>query len=467
MSHTAPEHPVHPLTEPPDPRRWKALALISVAQFMLILDVTVVNIALPDLGADLRLGRGLLTWAVTAYTLTFGGLMLLGGRLADLFGARRQVLTGLAVFTLASLGTGLAGDGGLLLGGRIAQGVGAALLSPAALATVTTLFHGPERNRALGVWAGLGGLGFALGVLVGGALTAGPGWRWVFFVNVPVGAVLLALLPSVLPRGTAGRGRVDLLGALLVTGGTAALIYGLVKAGDTGWGSTAALVPLALAVALYAGFAAVEQRVSRPLMRVRLLGRPAVATGAGLMLVASAMLISMFFLSSLYLQHTRGYGALRTGLMFLPAAVAIGLGAQLASHLVGRIGGRPVAVAGLAVLAAGQLLLIGLHVIAGTALAAFGVGPVFVAATTSALSHVDPAEAGLASGVVNTFHELGGAVGVAVASTVAAASITGLGTGGFHTAFTVSAATAAVAGVLALWLVPAGRPAMPVGPHGH
>lgn len=274
---------------PPDPRRWTALALISVAQFMLILDVTVVNVALPDIGVDLVLSRSALTWTVTAYTLFFGGLMLLGGRLADTIGARRMMLIGLSVFTLASLATGLAQNQTLLLGGRVAQGIGAALLSPAALSTVATTFHGHERNKALGVWGALGGVGFAAGVLLGGVLTAGPGWRWVFFVNVPVGLVLLVTLPMVV-RGHAtrpSRQRLDLLGAGTVTAATAAFIYGMINAGDDGWSAVSTLVPLAAAVLLYGAFGWIERTVQTPLMRVTMLARRPVAAGAFLMLVSS------------------------------------------------------------------------------------------------------------------------------------------------------------------------------------
>ncbi|MGK5551944.1 MFS transporter [Actinomadura kijaniata] len=473
MSHAP--HGAHAVPQAVDPRRWKALALLSVAQFMLILDVTVVNVALPDIGAELRLDRTALTWAVTAYTLFFGGLMLLGGRLADAFGARRTLLTGLAVFTAASLATGLAQNALLLVGGRIAQGVGAALLSPAALATVTTAFHGTERNKALGVWASLGGAGFAAGVLLGGVLTAGPGWRWVFFVNVPVGIVLLAALPLTVRSRPGGSRRLDVPGAVLVTAATAAFVYGMTGAGDSGWSAPGTLLPLVAAVVLYAVFAVVERTVRAPLMHVGMLARRPVAVGAFLMLVASGLLISLFFLGSLYLQHARGVSAFQAGLLFLPAALATGAGAHAAGRLVGVVGTRAVAVAGLVLVAAGAGLLTGLsadggvwtRLLPGLVIAAAGVGPVFVTATTSALAHVEHAEAGLASGVVNTFHELGAAIGVAVASSVAAAGLATVpSVAGFTDAYLVFAITAAVAALLALWLVPPGRPRVS-GPHAH
>ncbi|OEJ25921.1 MFS transporter [Streptomyces agglomeratus] len=461
------------------------LVIVCVAQFMLILDVTVVNVALPDMAADLHLGRATLTWVVTAYTLCFGGLMLLGGRLGDAFGARRTLVAGLSVFTAASLVTGLAETAPVLLGGRIAQGVGAALLSPAALALVTTTFHGKERNKALGVWAAIGGTGSAAGVLLGGALTAGPGWQWVFYVNVPVGIALLAAVPAFVPARTPRPARLDVPGALLVTAGTGSLIYGLVKAGDAGWAAPATLVPLAGAAVLYALFAVVERVTPVPLMDLRMFTRRPVLAGAFLMLTATALLIAYFFLGSLYLQHARGLGPLRTGLVFLPVAVAIGIGAHLGSRLVGRIGSRTTAVAGMAVAAAGTVPLTRLTtdgsvyatLLPGLVVASLGIGAVFVTATATALAMVDHHEAGLASGVVNTFHEVGGSIGVAVVSTVAAAGIEGgmeaatgsatASTTGFTAAFTVCALAAAASAAVALALVPRGKPQMTNGPHVH
>ncbi|MFI2210535.1 MFS transporter [Streptomyces sp. NPDC020141] len=459
-----------------DPRRWTALALICAAQFMLVLDVTVVNVALPDMAADLSLGRAALTWVVTAYALVFGGLMLLGGRLADALGARRTLLAGLVVFTAASLLTGLAQNAPALIAGRVAQGVGAALLSPAALAIVTTAFHGAERTKALGVWAAIGGTGSAAGVLLGGALTAGPGWQWVFYINVPVGLALLAAIPALVPaRAAAPAVRLDVPGALLVTAGTGALIYGLVRAGDSGWSDPATLLALGGSAALYGVFALVERASRAPLMDLRMFTRRPVLAGSFLMLIATALLIALFFLGSVDLQHARGHGPMATGLVFLPVAVAVGLGAHLGSRLLGRLGGRAVASAGLAVAAAGgaplTLLPAGSPVYAtllpGLSLTAFGVGAVFVAATSTALATVDHREAGLASGVVNTFHEVGGSVGVAVVSSVAAAGITVGEASGFTAAYTVLAVAAAVAAALSLAVVPAGRPPSTGGPYVH
>ncbi|MFJ9011680.1 DHA2 family efflux MFS transporter permease subunit [Streptomyces canus] len=458
-----------------DPRRWLMLALLCLAQFMLILDVTVVNVALPDMAADLNLGRETLTWVVTAYTLCFGGLMLLGGRLADAIGAHRSVLAGLAVFTAASLVTGLATSAPMLLSGRVFQGIGAALLSPAALSIVTTSFHGDERNKALGVWAAIGGTGSAVGVLLGGALTDGPGWEWVFYINVPVGVVALAALPAVLPRHSPRPARLDLPGAVLVTAGTGSLIYGLVKAGDAGWGSAAAVFPLLGGLVLYGAFVAVERASRAPLMDLRMFTRRPVVAGAFLMLVATALLIAFFFLGSVYLQHLRGFSPLKTGLVFLPVAVATGIGAHLGSRLVGRIGSRTTAVAGMVIAAAGSVPLAWLSaddsvyvgLLPGLVVASFGIGAVFVTATTTALAMVAHEEAGLASGVVNTFHEVGGSIGVAVMSTIAATGIERGAIDGFTDAFTLSAAAAAASALIAVVLVPRGKPQMTGGPHVH
>jgi EmrB/QacA subfamily drug resistance transporter len=478
-------HPVRDTNEPhepqesADPRRWKALAAVSVAQFMLILDLTVVNIALPDLGADLDLSRTALTWAISAYGLVFGGLLLLGGRLADAFGARNVMLTGLVIFTLASLASGLAQNETLLIGGRVGQGAGAALLSPAALAAITTGFHGQERNKALSVWAALGGVGFAAGVLIGGLLTSGPGWRWVFFINVPVGVVLLAAIRAVVPpRRHPDRAdrRVDVLGAVTVTAATGSFIYSMINAGDAGWADLETLLPIAAAIVGYGVFMVVERTVPTPLLHPSLLSRRPITTGAFLMLVAAGVTIADLFLGSQYLQHLRGRSALETGLFFLPPALALRIGAIAAGRLVGTIGTRPVAVVALALVAIGNALLIGvsadgnvyLEALPGTFLFALGGGPLFVAATTSALGRVSQHEAGLVSGIVQTFNPLGAAICVAVASTVAAAGLTGTPSiDGFTDAFTVFTVAAAVAAVASLRLVPSGTPQMTGTPHAH
>ncbi|MFG1806830.1 MFS transporter [Streptomyces sp. NPDC049040] len=469
-------HPAHgPHEAAPDPRRWAALTVICLAQFMLVLDVTVVNVALPGIARDLHLDRTTLTWVVTSYTLCFGGLMLLGGRLADALGARRTVTAGLALFTAASLAAGAATGAAMLIGARVAQGVGAALLSPAALSLVTTTFHGKERTKALGVWAGIGGAGSAVGVLLGGALAGGPGWSWIFYVNVPVGVLALTALPRLVAARAPRPSRLDVPGALLVTAATTALIYGLVKAGDTGWDGTATVLPLVGAAVLYALFAVTERRTAAPLMDVTMLTRRPVVAAALLMLIATGLLIATFFLGSVYLQQVRGLSAPRTGLVFLPVAVTTALGAQTASHLLGVVGSRPTAVAGMAVAAVGMVPLTRLDggtginsvLMPSLSVAALGIGAVFVTAVTTAMAMVRPTESGLASGVVNTFHEVGGSIGVAVVSTVAATGIEVGSPSGFARAFTVLAVAAGATAVVAVGLVPQGRPKPPGGGHAH
>ncbi|GAA0355108.1 MFS transporter [Microbispora corallina] len=460
---------------PPGPRRWWLLGLLSVAQFMLVLDVTVVNVALPDIGADLALQGGVVPWVLTAYTLAFGGLMLLGGRAADMSGARRVLLGGLTIFVLASLVSGLAADATMLLAGRAAQGVGAALMSPAALSVITTTFAGEDRSRALGVWAAIGGAGSALGVILGGLLTSGPGWRWVFFINVPAGLAILALLPTLIPasrRHLAATGRVDVAGALSVTLATGAAIYGLINAGGHGWLAGSTLLSLAAAVLLYGVFAVVERGAATPLMPLRVLTRRPVVAGASLMLVATGLLVSAFFLGSFYLQRLHGYSAATTGLAFLPIALGTTIGAHTGSRAVTHLDGRVLAAGSLTVTAAGCGLAAGAGgpalLIAGLTLAAIGVGAALVTAVTAALTAVAPDEAGTRSGIVNTFHELGGALGVAVLSTVAAGGVTGeVSATGVALAFTVGAVAALAAAALSVFVVPPGVAPAGATPHAH
>ena len=367
----------------------------------------------------------------------------------------------------------------MLIAARAAQGVGAALLSPAALSIITTTFHGGERRRALGAWAALAGAGAAVGVLVGGLLVSGPGWQWVFFVNVPVGVLVAAAVPVTVaasPRQAAGR--IDVPGALVVTAATGLLIYGLVEAGDRGWGAAGTLGPLAAGLGLLGGFAVVERLVAAPLVDLRLLATRPVVAGFVVMLAASGLLISGFFLNSLLLQRVMGLSALGTGLVFLPVAVATVIGAQAGAHLLGRLGGRPVAAAGFALAAVGMALLGGISagddavtgVLPGFVLAAAGLGMAFVTATTTALSHIDPRRAGLVSGVVTTAHELGAALGVAIASTLAGTGVDGGSAAtsavvaGFGDAFLAGAILAGMAAVATSRLLPPGRPPATGGP---
>lgn len=444
----------------PHPLRWRILGFLGVAQLMLILDVTVVAIALPHIETDLNLSREALTWTVSAYTLTFGGLLLLGGRIADLIGAKRVVLAGLLIFTVASLATGFAGSPEMLVGGRVAQGVGAAMLSPSALALVMALFSGDERNRALGVWSALGGGGAALGVLLGGLLTAGPGWPWVFYINVPIGVVIVAALAWMLPhqRAAAPRAQLDVFGALLVTASSGALIYALINAGDQGWLTPATGWLVLLAAVGYLAFVLWQRKARSPLMDVALLARRPVATGTFLILMATALMIAVFFLGTFYFQRALGYGALHTGLLFLPVALATMLGANLTGRAISRLGARPLAVVGLLTgavgMAAPALWMGPVAVVVGVTVAAAGTGAVFVVASAIALGQVAPHEAGVASGIVSTFHEFGASIGAAVVSSVAAASLVGDTLTGFENGFIVAAVAAGVAAIVAAVLTP-------------
>jgi EmrB/QacA subfamily drug resistance transporter len=452
-------------------RRLQILILLCFAQFMVVLDVTVVNVALPSIGHALNLSRDTLTWVVTGYTLGLGSLLIFGGRLADALGRKAVFLAGLALFTAASMTAGLAGDGAMLLSSRVVQGIGAAVLSPSALAIMTTEFTGDERNRAFGVWAAIGGAGAVIGVVVGGALTTALGWRWVFLINVPVGVVVGLLVPRVVPRRPRGAAaRQDVLGALMGCGSVALLMYGLIRAGDSGWSSAAALVPIFLGLVGAAGFVLVERRAPAPLLPMDLLRRPPLPGAVLVMVSVTGLLYSAFFLNSIYLQDVRRLSPLHVGLVFLPVAFAMIIGAHLAVRLVTAVGARYISVASLALTAAGLLLLAFAGVnsgglaglLAGFAMTTMGTGAALVAATATGLSGEDQQHAGLASGILNTGHELGGSLGIAVVSAVAAASIAphaGAEVAGFQHAFLATGIAAAVMAAAAAVLVPAGRPA--------
>ncbi|WP_163544355.1 MFS transporter [Occultella kanbiaonis] len=448
------------------PKRWVALALLGTAQFMLILDVTVVAIALPQMGADLGLSRDVLTWVVAAYTVTFGSLMLLGGRSADLFGARPIVYGGLVTFVLGSLVAGLAQSAPMLLTGRVGQGLGAAMLSPAALSVVVRLFSGAERNRALGIWSALGGGGAAVGVLLGGLITAGPGWPWVFFINVPVGAVVLVglvrVLPPLRPVEPAGAG-LDVPGALLVAGATGLAIYSLTAAGELGWATAQTIVPAAAAAGLYVLFGWRQRTAASPLMDLELLGRRPVTAGVFVILIATALMVAVFFLGTFYFQQSAGHGPLATGLLFLPVALATMAGANLGGRLIARVGARRLGAGGM-LIAAGGLLVPALWTTTaattiGVTFGAFGIGALFVVASATALGQVGPQEAGVASALLSTFHEFGASLGVATVSSIAALSLAGGGDAGFRQAFIAAAIAAVVAAVVSAVVIPARRAA--------
>ncbi len=452
-------------------RRWLALGLLCTAQFVVVLDASIVNVALPSIGAALSFSQENLSWVVNAYVLTFGGFLLLGGRLADLLGRRRVFMFGLVLFALASLAGGFAESEGMLIAARAVQGLGAAILSPAALSIVTTTFRdGAERNKALGVWGAVAGSGGAAGVLLGGVLTDGLGWEWVLWVNVPIGLAAAAIAPTLVAesRSEASTRSFDVAGAFSVTAGLSVLVYALVDATDAGWGSTQTIGLLALAVVLLAAFVAIELRSDAPLVPFRIF-RIRTLTGANVVgILIGASLFSMFFFISLYMQQVLGYSAIKAGLSYLPLALTIILTAGVASQLVTRVGFKPVLAAGMLFIAAGlvwfgQVSVGGSYVsdiLGPSLLAAVGLGLAFVTSTIAAVSGVDAEEAGLASGLINTSQQVGGALGLAVLATVAT-STTNDATGppaqaltdGFQNAFLAGAGIAALGFVLTLVLI--------------
>ena len=411
-------------------RRWIALGLLCMAQFVVVLDAAIVNVALPSIGEDLAFSQANLSWVVNAYVLTFGGFLLLGGRLADLLGRRRVFMFGLVLFALASLAGGFATSEGWLIGARAVQGLGAAILSPAALSIVTTTFRdGAERNKALGAWGAVAGSGGAAGVLLGGVLTEYLGWEWVLWVNVPIGIAAALIAPSLVAesRSESLTRAFDFGGAITVTAGLSVLVYALVDATDVGWGSTQTILLLAVAVALIAAFVAIERRSDAPLVPFGIF-RLRTLTGANVVgVLTGASLFSMFFFISLYMQQVLGYSAIKAGLSYLPLALTIILAAAVASQLVTRVGFKPVLATGMVLIAAGLVWFSQVSVGGGFAsdilgpslLAAAGLGLAFVPQTIAAVSGVAEREAGLASGLINTSQQVGGALGLAVLATIA------------------------------------------------
>jgi EmrB/QacA subfamily drug resistance transporter len=409
------------------------LLLLSVVQFMDILDASILNIALPSIKSDLGFSQQSLQWVVNGYILTYGGFLLLGGRMADLLGRRSVLVTGLIVFAGSSLTGGLAHSSSLLIGARFAQGVGAAMMSPAALSTLTSTFRSTrDRNTALGVWAAVSGIGGAAGVLFGGLLTEGPGWRWVLFINVPFSAVALvgAFLLLQGERVRAGRlANFDALGAFLVTGGMLLLVYTLVKAPDVGWGAGRTVAGLAGSAVLLAGFLLNELRVRNPLVPLSILKVKGVAAADATQLVAIAGFLPMFFFLTLYMQTVLHYSPIQTGVAYLPLTVGFIIAASISSQLFARIGTKPVVVLGTVISAAGLywLSLIPVDgsyvsdILPGLMIVSIGMGGVFTGLTTAANAGVDQDKAGLAAGLLNTGQQLGAALGLAILSAVATA----------------------------------------------
>jgi EmrB/QacA subfamily drug resistance transporter len=410
-------------------RRWLTLAIVGAAFFMTVLDVAIVNVALPSIETDLNVTETTVQWVLIAYSITFGGFLLLGGRMADLLGRKRIFIIGLTLFTIASLVCGLANDISVLIGARAVQGIGAAIISPAALSIVTTTFEeGAERNKALGIWGALGGSGAAAGVLFGGILTKYLGWEWIFYVNVPVGALVFALTVPIVPESRAelAHRQFDAAGAITVTGGLALLVYAISKAPDVGWGSARTILLLIASVAILALFTAIELRSRAPLMPFRIFRIRSLLAANVVGFLLGAVIFANFLVLTLYVQQVLGWSALKTGVTFLATAGTTVIWAGVAQALTTRFGPRPVIVVGLLVLAAsmGWYTQIPVHghywpdLLPAYITFALGLAFAFVPVTIAALAQVAPSDAGLASGLINTTQQIGGAIGVALASTI-------------------------------------------------
>src|SRR5256885_9718948 len=408
----------------PNPRPWLTLAVVGAAFFMTVLDVAIVNVAIPSIETDLNIREETVQWVITAYAITFGGFLLLGGRMADLLGRRRIFVGGLILFTLASLVCGLANSAGVLITARAVQGIGAAIISPAALSIVTTTFtEGAERNKALGIWGALGGSGAAAGVLFGGILTKYLGWAWIFFVNVPVGALVFALTWPLVPESHAElrHPRFDAAGAITVTAGLALLVYAISKAPDVGWGSARTILLLLASVALLAAFTLWELRTRAPIMPFRIFRIRSLAAANVVGFLLGAVIFANFFVLTLYVQQVLGWSALKTGITFLATAGTTVIWAGVSQALVTRYGPRPVIVTGMLVLAAAlgwytQIPVDGHYwpdLLPAYIIFALGLAFAFVPVSIAAFMQVESDEAGLASGPLNNSHAVGGAVRVA------------------------------------------------------
>ncbi len=415
---------------------WATLAVLAAAQFMVVLDVTIVNVALPDIQQALSFSADNLQWVISAYTLVFGGFLLLGGRAADLLGRRRLFIAGLVLFAVASLAGGLATSAGVLVAVRAIQGLGGAMLSPAALSILTVTFAaGRERNIAMGIWGGLAGLGGTLGVIAGGVLVDSLGWEWVFFVNVPIAAVLVAVTPGIVRESqvvSEGPRTFDAAGAVLGTAGILALIFGVIRAEPLGWSSPEVVGSLVAAVVLLAAFVAVEARSADPLVPLRLFRSRGLSTATGALALNGAAFLAMFFLTAIFLQQVRGLSALKTGLEFLPMGLAAVVAAVGVTPLVARLGTRPVSLGGSLVSAVGLFLLAqagatGSYVtelLPGLLLFGAGIMGVAVPNQIAAIVDVRHEEAGAASGVVTSGYQVGGVLGLAVITTLSTSKVT-------------------------------------------
>jgi EmrB/QacA subfamily drug resistance transporter len=449
--------------------RWAALIVLAAAQFMVFLDETVVNVALPSIKADLGFTQPTLAWVINAYMLAFGGLLLLGGRIADLYGRRRIFLAGTAVFGLASLLDGLATSPWQLVAARALQGVGAALATPAALALITSLFRpGPERVRALSIWGALSGLGFAAGILLGGIITDLASWRWVFLINLPIAITSLVIVPRYITESRAPtRPRFDVAGAITLTAGMSSLVYAFLNAASVGWGAAQTHSLLAIALTLLAAFTVIESRATAPLIPLGILRNRRTLGPNAVQFLLGGSLISSFFLLTLYLQQVLGYTPLQAGISYLPLAAGVATATGLANQWVPTQGPRRLAAIGLTLAAAGLVVVAHapahgsylVNVLPALVLLGFGAGLSFVSITNAALATVEEAVAGLASALLSTAVMLGGSLGLAVLTTVATARQNSLldtrstqltaQVGGLNLAFAVAAIGALIAALIA------------------
>jgi EmrB/QacA subfamily drug resistance transporter len=453
-----------------DPRRWKALAVLSLAQFLIIMDTSIIGVALPEIQQQFAFTQSDLQWIFSAYVIVFGALLLLGGRVSDIIGQRRIFVIGFATLTAASVLAGLAPSGTILITARALQGAGAALIAPSALSIVMNLFTIPsERNKAMGFWGAAAPAGGTAGVFLGGILTAWVDWSWVFLINVPIGIAVLALTRTLIPRGTRQKGRVDYLGAISITGALILLVYAIVTANDTGWGSFQTVSLLLTSAALLGAFTIIQKRSREPLIPLRIFKTPNLLASNIVMALLGSAWIPMWFFLNLYLQQVQGYGAFESGLALLPmtaAIMALMIGAS--SRLIRRLGVKHSLVAGLGLLALAMVMFVATpstkgsfatHVLPASLMAAGGMSLAYIPALMSAISHARKEESGLASGIVNTSYQIGSALGLAIMVAIASAQTlsdgnNGIGSidalnNGFHLAFTAAAIVAAIAGIVA------------------
>jgi EmrB/QacA subfamily drug resistance transporter len=473
-----------PHHEPPEPRRsWLTFALMIAAQIMVIIDVSVTNVALPSISRSLHLSSSQYQWTVSAYVLLSGGLLLLGGRIADLFDRRRAFLAGVGLFTVASAVSGLATSPLMLIIARAAQGAGAALATPAALSIVMTTYVGHQRQKALAVWGAVGSAGIAIGVLAGGALTSALGWRAVFFINAPIGLATLVGTVRAVPAGVRTPGafrRLDVRGALTLVTGLLSLVYGIEQTRTDGWSSLSTLVPIGAAAVLLTAFALLERRAASPLVPPATWRIRSLVSASTVMTVNTGVIVGMAFLTSLYLQQVTGASAIVAGCEFLPLALSVTFAAIVASKVIGHLGARNLIAVGMVVIIGGLLLLADARggtsyatdILPALVLIGLGCGPMFVAISIAAMSGVKPEQSGLASGLMMTGHEVGAALGVAALTAIAGDITTKAGlVAGFGPAFHAAAIALGALLLLTLFAVPGGKTAIAGhgghGGHGH